>query len=289
MVTGKNVGDLLNTKGITWGFFQGGFDLTITNPDGSTGCKRTHASAVTGVKKGDYIPHHEPFQYYASTANPTHIRPSSVAAIGGSDAANHQYDIHDFFDALAKGNFPAVSFLKAPGYQDGHAGYSSPLDEQTFIVNTINMLQKSRDWDSTAVFIAWDDSDGWYDHQMSPILNQSNTTADALTGPGTCGQAASGAAEGRCGYGPREPFQVVSPFAKTNFVDHTVTDQTSILRFIEDNWNLGRIGKGSFDTLAGTLQNMFDFGRHREDFERREEANRRLCLDPSTGEPTGCY
>jgi phospholipase C len=82
---------------------------------------------------------------------------------------------------------------------------------------------------------------------------------------------------------------VVSPFAKTNFVDHTVTDQTSILRFIEDNWNLGRIGKGSFDTLAGTLQNMFDFGRHREDFERREEANRRLCLDPSTGEPTGCY
>jgi phospholipase C len=115
MVTGKNIGDLLNAKGISWGFFQGGFDLTVTNPDGSTGCNRTHTSTVTGTKKVDYIPHHQPFQYYASTANLNHTRPSSVAAIGTTDGANHQYDIHDFFDALANGNFPAVSFLKAPG------------------------------------------------------------------------------------------------------------------------------------------------------------------------------
>jgi phospholipase C len=112
MTTGKNIGDLLNAKGIAWGFFQGGFDFTIINPDGSTGCNRTHTSTVTGTKKDDYIPHHEPFQYYASTANLNHTHPSSVAAIGGSDAANHQYDIHDFFDALARGNFPAVSFLR---------------------------------------------------------------------------------------------------------------------------------------------------------------------------------
>ena len=51
------------------------------------------------------------------------------------DPANHQYDTHDFYDAVSAGNFPAVSYLKAPGYQDGHAGYSDPLDEQTFIVN----------------------------------------------------------------------------------------------------------------------------------------------------------
>ena len=50
------------------------------------------------------------------------------------DGANHQYDIHDFFDAVNAGNFPAVSYLKAPGYQDGHAGYSTPIDEQNFIV-----------------------------------------------------------------------------------------------------------------------------------------------------------
>lgn len=157
MTTGKNIGDLLNAKGIAWGSFQGGFDLTIINPDGSTGCNRTHTSTVTGTKKDDYIPHHEPFQYYASTANLNHTRPSSVAAIGGSDAANHQYDIHDFFDALARGNFPAVSILKAPGYLDGHPGYSDPLDEQNFVVNTINTLQKHPEWKSTVVAIAWDD------------------------------------------------------------------------------------------------------------------------------------
>jgi phospholipase C len=48
---------------------------------------------------GDYIPHHEPFQYYASTANPTHARPSSPAMIGRTDVANHQYDLTDFFTA----------------------------------------------------------------------------------------------------------------------------------------------------------------------------------------------
>ena len=56
---------------------------------------------------------------------------------------------------------------------------------------------------------------------------------------------------------------MVSPYSKVNFVDHSVTDQSSILRFIEDNWNLGRIGGGSFDEIAGSLDNMFDFsGRH---------------------------
>ena len=64
-----------------------------------------------------------------------------------------------------------MCYLKAPGFQDGHAGYSDPLDEQTFIVNTINFLQKQPEWSSTAVVITYDDSDGWYDHQMGPIVN----------------------------------------------------------------------------------------------------------------------
>ena len=46
---------------------------------------------------------------------------------------------------------------------------------------------------------------------------------------------------GRCGYGPRLPFLVLSPWSKTNFIDHTVIDQTSSLRFIEENWNLGSV------------------------------------------------
>jgi len=99
------------------------------------------------------------------------------------------------------------------------------------------------------------------------------TTADAAI----CSGAAPslGSDQGRCGYGPRLPLLVISPFARDNFVDHTLTDQASILRFIEDNWNLGRIGADSFDQLAGSLASMFDFDHPRDDT---------LVLDPVTGE-----
>ncbi|HEX4445953.1 MAG TPA: alkaline phosphatase family protein, partial [Polyangiaceae bacterium] len=170
LMAGKNVGDLLNAKGITWGWFQGGFDLTVTNANGTTGCARETPQTVPNGQSvsTDYIPHHQPFQYYPSTANPTHARPSSVAAIGHSveadgttaEPANHQYDSHDFFDALKAGNFPAVSYLKAPGFQDGHAGYSNPVDEQNFIVQVVQAVQASGDWATTAIVINYDDSDG---------------------------------------------------------------------------------------------------------------------------------
>src|ERR1700677_190103 len=186
-MSGQNVGDLLNSKGVSWGFFEGGFDLTVKNANGTTGCSRSTTSTVTMTNKADYIPHHQPFQYYVSTQNLKHTRPSSPSSVGiDGDPANHQYDTHDFFDAINAGNFPAVSFLKAPGYQDGHAGYSDPLDEQTFVTTVINFLQKQKDWSSTAVVIAYDDSDGWYDHQMGPIVNQSATAMDALAAPGQC-------------------------------------------------------------------------------------------------------
>jgi phospholipase C len=192
----KNIGDLLNAKNITWGAFMGGFNLSIKNPNGTTGCSRQtnpQAPGTPAFTSTDYIPHHAWFQYFASTRNPTHARPASLALIGhgnGSgfqDAANHNYDILDFFAALKAGNFPAVNFLKAPAYQDGHAGYSDPLDEQTFLVNTINALQQSPFWKDTALVITYDDSDGWYDHQMPPIVNPSlNPTVDILNGAGTC-------------------------------------------------------------------------------------------------------
>jgi phospholipase C len=307
-MAGRNIGDLLNAKGITWGAFMGGFDLTVVNPDSSTGCNRHTNPTAPGTPaftSVDYIPHHAWFQYYASTRNPTHARPSSVGAIGHSsipgtnkpEPANHQYDINDFFGALKAHNLPAVSFLKASAFEDGHAGYSDPTDEQHFLVRVINALQKSPEWADTAVVILYDDSDGWYDHQMPPIANPSFSPAvDTLNGPGQC-KTSNGfqqdepvvttplngnsgkPAWGRCGYGTRMPLLVVSPFAKRNHVDHTLTDQTSVLRFVEDNWLNGeRIQKGgSFDTIAGPLDNMFDFDR------RDEDEPRRLILDEKTG------
>ena len=278
-MTGANVGDLLNQQGITWGWFQGGFKPSSVVA-GTAVCATTHQN-IAGATVTDYIPHHEPFQYFASTANPHHLPPSSVAMIGQTDQANHQYDLSDFWAAADAGNLPSVSYLKAAAYQDGHAGYSDPLDEQTFLVDTINQLERLPQWKNTAVVIAYDDSDGWYDHQIGPIVSQSNDPAnDALSDPGQCGTPKPGAYPDRCGYGPRLPLLVISPFAKVNSVDHSTTDQSSILRFIEDNWSLGRIGNQSSDTLAGSLNNLFNFQGNGGDRAKK------LFLDPTTGEPT---
>jgi len=275
-MSGTNVGDLLNKKNITWGWFQGGFAVRGKNADGSPACGATSTGLGSPTGTSDYIPHHQPFQYYQSTANPDHQPASDPKLIGQSDQANHQYDLQDFWTALFEGRLPAVTFLKAKAAQDGHAGYSDPLDEQTFVVNVINALQQTDAWKDTAVVIAYDDSDGWYDHAMDVVVNQSDVSDDNLTGPGACGVTAAGGTPGRCGYGPRLPLIVVSPWAKANDVDHRITDQSSILRFIEDNWDLGRIGGESLDVKAGTLTGMFDF-------DDNSHHARKLILDPATG------
>ncbi len=347
-LSGRNVGDLLNAAGLSWGWFQGGFRPTVSFTAAAAAVGQAgqatstfiadefknagfqqqvpHSSnqgicdAVTPIGvavggtgqygyKDDYIPHHEPFQYYASTANPHHLaiatdaqgRPTmaGLRSIGRDtqhyvtgtpqfDTPNHQYDLSDWnalVTAIQHGQLPpsalpAVSFLKAPGYQDGHAFYSDPLDEQRFIVDTINALERTPDWRTTAVVIAYDDSDGWYDHAYSGVTNPSTSVADALTGTGACGTGTPLAGEqGRCGYGPRQPLLVISPWARSNAVDHTRTDQSSILRFVEDNWHLGRIA-GSADALAGSLAGLFDFSGHGSNGEKGM-----LFLDPTTGQP----
>ena len=283
---GQNIGDLLDKAGVTWGWFQGGFASPNyvsgqpSSDDLSAVCTRiTHQHRRRRAVK-DYSPHHEPFQYYSSTANPKHLPPTSVATIGHQDQANHQYDLKDFCAAADDGNLPAVSYLKAAEYQDGHAGYSDPLDEQHFLVSTINHLEHLSSWKSTAVVIAYDDSDGWYDHQMSPTLTQSQTPLDALTGTGMCGtNPPPSGQQARCGFGPRLPLLVISPYSRRNFVDGTLTSQSSVPKFIEDNWLSGqRIGGGSNDAMTGTLTHMLNFDQH---------GARQLFLDPTTGEVTG--
>jgi phospholipase C len=348
-LTGANIGDELNAKGLSWGWFQSGnqpstsfaqalaltgntgqptstfipdefktyFSNANTRPPHSSNqtlCSTVHPVGVavggTGQYgfKDDYIPHHEPFDYYASTANPHHLAPTSLAAIGTDtqsyvagvpqfDTANHQYDMSDFnslVGAIAHGflspdHLPAVSFLKAPGYQDGHAGYSDPYDEQQFVTSEINALEQTPDWSSTAVLVTYDDSDGYYDHVYSGIHNASDTSGvadppgpqDWLTGTGLCGDITANpplaGQSGRCGYGPRLPFLVISPWAKRGNVSNTLTDFSSIDKFVEDNWGLPRI-PGSFDSLAGSINSMFNF-------KKWNDHDRKLFLDPITGQP----
>lgn len=266
-MAGKNVGDLLNAKGVSWGWFYGDF------PESTNNQPLPFASCGSA-----YNSHYDPFQYYQSTSNPHHLPPSSVDSIGTSaDQANHQYALTDFWNAVNNGNFPAVVFLKATSSETGHPSNSSPLQEQAFLVQTINTLMQLPEWKSMAILLTYDDSDGWYDHVMPPIVNQSNDPGnDVLGGPAAmCGTPAPGAYLDRCGYGTRLPLLVISPYAKQNYVNHTLTDTTSLLRFIEDNWDLGKIGDQSFDAIAGSIQDSFDFAS--------APHSQPVLLNPTTG------
>jgi len=370
-LNGTNIGDELNQQGLTWGWFEGGFDPTTTFATASAAVGRTgqptsqfipdefsgsfmgknvpaHASnqalcdavhpigvALGGTGrwgyKDDYIPHHEPFQYYASTANPHHLTiptdgagqdtlaglqeigtdtQSYANGVPQFNTPNHQYDTSDFdqlVTAIGDGEvspsaLPAVSFLKAPGYEDGHAAYSDPADEQAFVTREVDSLMRTPDWHNTVVIVNWDDSDGWYDHVYSGVTNPSQSPADNLTntntnpiGPaqstsGQCGsetqtQAPLAGEQGRCGFGPRLPMLVISPYARVNHVDNDLSDQASIINFIEYNWRLPGI-PGSADQVLSKLDRsegvpfdlagMFDF--------RHPQADR-LILSPATGEP----
>ncbi|SHL40782.1 alkaline phosphatase family protein [Actinacidiphila paucisporea] len=268
VMQGKNVGDLLNKQGVTWGWFQGGFRPS-TAWDGKAGdyanCQASTHTNVGGAASVDYSPHHSPFQYYKSTSNPHHLAPENTAEIGHDGQANHNYDLTDFDSALKAGNLPAVSFLKAAEFQDGHGAYSDPIDEQNFLIKEINQLQQSPEWKDTAVVISYDDSDGWYDHAYATPQNGSKdatvgSNGKAVDSPACqAGPASAGGYADRCGPGTRQPLLVVSPYSKVNSVDHTRTEQTSITKFIEDNWSTGRIGDAAFDSRANSLNGAFDF------------------------------
>ena len=171
-------------------------------------------------------------------------------------------------------------------------------------MQVVNAVMASPEWSSTAIIITYDDSDGWYDHQMPPIVNPSSSPlVDAMNGPGVCTGVTGAAsqqgittlttpllgndgnpAQGRCGYGTRVPFVVISPYAKTNYIDHTLLDQSSVIRFIEDNWLGGqRIQPGgSYDSIAGSIESMFTFSA------TSPNANGKvMLLDPVTGKKPG--
>jgi len=345
-LTGENVGDQLNSKDLSWGWFQGGFTPTtpysgplqtattydqLDNPNkvtctsshpigeaiGGTGASGAHAWGT----ESDYSAHFDGFAFYASTANPHHIAPVSLSVVGTDtatpgefDTANHNYDVTWFNGMVAAihdgteppSDFPAVSYLKAPAYETGHPGYSDPIDEQNWIVNEVNSIEQLPTWKSTAIFITYDDSDGWYDHVYSGVTNPSITSADTLTGTAPAGQTYTGMCgtetgnevntltatqstvplynqQGRCGYGPRLPLIAISPWAKQNFVESQYeTSQSSLIAFIEYNWGLGEI-PGSFANVPGSVDGILDMFNFNASPGQLAQP---IYLNAQTGEPS---
>ncbi len=137
------------------------------------------------------------------------------------------------FTDIDRGSLPGVAWVIPDFNNSDHAGKGADKGP-SWVAQVVNAIGKSPAWSSTAILITWDDWGGWYDHVPPP-------------GPHRFG-----------GLGFRVPLIVVSPYAKDGYVSHNLYSFGSIIRFVEDNWNLGRLGTTD-KTSADFANDFFDF------------------------------
>jgi len=154
--------------------------------------------------------HHQAFNYFADMAPGTAARAEHLkdGGLGGSE----------FIKAIDGGALPQVTFYKPQGNLNEHPGYTDALSGDQHIADVIAHLQKGPQWSHMLVVVTYDENGGFWDHVAPPKGD-------------------------RWGPGSRVPTLIVSPYARKGFVDHTLYDTTSILRFITKRYAL--------PTLAG--------------------------------------
>jgi len=242
-----NLGAEASAAGTSWAWFQGGF------------------GTCTPTSVNGYSAHHDPFQYFASTADLNHTF-AFDPRMDYPQANRHQRDLSLLYAALAGSpsvSLPAISWVKAPQLEDGHPGYSGPALEDAFVGDLVARLQASPFWKDTALIIAFDETGGWWDHVAPPDLG--GPFANWVNGqPNLSGcqyPGIPGAACGEAGLGPRMPVLVVSRFARQGFVDHDLLNTASLDRWVEWNHRLPALGVwGDRDATAGNLASAFIFG-----------------------------
>jgi phospholipase C len=192
--TSPNVGDQMTQKNVGWIWFHEGYGQC-----------------------GNYVPQQNPFQYFTSTQGSDHIQ-----------------DLSLFYQQLASGQTPSVSFVQMAPSHSGHPGSSSVTAAASWLDQFVKQVQSSASWNDTAIVVIWDEGGGWYDHVPPPQLDSQ-------------------------GLGIRVPMMVISPLAKKGIVYHNLADHTSILKFIQWNWGLSSLNARNSNTQIDDLRGMFTF------------------------------
>ncbi len=156
--------------------------------------------------------------------------------------------VQNFFTAAKSGNLPAISWIVPENKVSEHPPASITAG-QAYVTSLINAVMQGPDWDSTVIFLAWDDWGGFYDHVVPPAVDQN-------------------------GYGLRVPGLVISPYAKKGYVDHQTLSFDAYLKFIEDLYLGGQRLDPTTDgrpdprpdvrenaSILGDLLNDFDFSQ----------------------------
>jgi phospholipase C len=179
---------LLHQQNVSWGYyvFQG------TEPD----CEDDSSMTCAPVQQGPATP---------GIWNPL---PSFTDVTQDGQLGNIQ-SLSNFFTAAKNGTLPAVSWIDPNGTVSEHPPALVSAG-QTYVTGLVNAIMQSPDWDSTAIFLSWDDWGGFYDHVVPPVVDTN-------------------------GYGLRVPGIVISPYAKLGYIDHQILSQDAYNKFIEDD------------------------------------------------------
>jgi phospholipase C len=226
----------------------------VTNANGNTGCtapsgefvRMIDPSGSEAIKMYPCFEHETladlldnagvSWRYYAPSAGSLWTGPNAIKHLRFGPDWNNDVVLNSaqVLTDIAQGQLANVSWVIPTGQESDHAGGNKGLGP-AWVASVVNAIGNSQYWDNTAIFIAWDDWGGWYDHVAPTIINSYE-------------------------YGFRVPLIVVSSFAKQGYVSHVPHDFGSILKFIEEVYQLPSLGYA--DERADDLSDCFDFHRH---------------------------
>ena len=202
--TARTIGDTLSAKGVKWAWYAGGWNAALADGRRPPDQKRNVIYA-SGTDSPIFQPHHQPFNYY------------SRFAPGTADRAEHIRDGDQLLRDAATGTLPPVTFYKPPGRFTQHPSYTDLKSGDEHIAALLEGLRASPQWKDMLVVVTYDENGGYWDHVPPP------------SGPGS---------GDRFGPGTRVPTLIIGAKVKRGFVDHTVYDTTSVLKFITERWAL---------------------------------------------------
>ena len=175
--------------------------------------------------------------------------------------------IHFFYAAARRGNLPAVSWIDPTGAVSDHPP-ANIQDGQNYVTRLVNTVMRGPDWNSTAIFLSWDDWGGFYDHVQPPHVDQN-------------------------GYGLRVPGLVISPFAKRGYVDHQTLSFDAYLKFIEADFlqkrRINPTTDGRPDRRPDVREGVPILGDLAEDFDFHQAPRNPLILPQRKALPAGQY
>ncbi len=220
--TAKTIGDTLSAKGVNWAWYSGAWKAALADGTQVAAAPRTVIyNEAAGA--ANFRPHHQPFNYFARF-DPTTVK-------GLQERAAHLKDYADLQADIAAGQLPAVVFYKPAGNLDQHPGYTDVMSGDAHIAAVVAQLQASPQWKHMAIIVAYDENGGFWDHAAPPKADR--------WGPGT-----------------RIPAIVISPYARRGYVDSTLSDTTSIIRFITRRFGLEALPGAR--AMMGDLSSAFE-------------------------------